>query len=518
MSLWLEDRGRPRQDWAMAEAESNIVEFTVSELSFALRRVVEGSFEQVRVRGEVGRVSRPGSGHIYLDLKDDKAVLAGVVWKGVASRLRFLPEQGLEVIATGKLTTFPGQSKYQIVIDHMEPAGAGALMALLEARRKLLAEEGLFDAARKKPLPYLPGVIGVVTSPSGAVIRDILHRLRDRFPVRVLIWPTRVQGEGAAEEIAAGIAGFNALAADGPIPRPDVMIVARGGGSIEDLWAFNEEVTVRAVADSVIPVISAVGHETDWTLIDHAADLRAPTPTGAAEMAVPVRTELLAALADLESRRQGAMGRGLERRRRDLTALARAMPALADLVAIPRQRLDNAAELLRLKLSGFLGLKRQRFAAIAARLSPATLRRASAQKHDRLRAQHARLVQAVSVRQRHASRDTGRLAQRLRPDLLTRAVGRNRDRLAQAGRLLRSYSYQSVLERGFALVRGADGTMIRSAAAIATGDHISIRFADGDVGAIADGSDTGDPVQPGRRKAAGPKKPAKKPGGQGDLF
>jgi exodeoxyribonuclease VII large subunit len=388
----------------------------------------------------------------------------------------------------------------------------------LEARRKKLAEEGLFDAERKKPLPYLPGIIGVVTSPSGAVIRDILHRLRDRFPVRVLIWPTRVQGEGAAEEIAAGICGFNLLEKDGPIPRPDVMIVARGGGSIEDLWAFNEEVAVRAVADSIIPVISAVGHETDWTLIDHAADLRAPTPTGAAEMAVPVRSELLAALADLESRRQGAMARGLDRRRRDLIALTRAMPALTDLVAIPRQRLDNAAVLLRLKLAGFVGLKRQRFAASAMRLSPTTLRRAATQKHDWLNARHARLVQAISVRQRHAHRDAGRVSQRLRPDLLSRAIARHSDRLAQAGRLLGSYSCQSVLERGFALVRGADGTMIRSAAAIAAGDRLAIRFADGDIGAIADRSDTGRPVRPGRRKTAGLKKTAKKPGGQGDLF
>ncbi|HSG95741.1 MAG TPA: exodeoxyribonuclease VII large subunit, partial [Afifellaceae bacterium] len=382
-------------------------------------------------------------------------------------------------------------------------------------------EEGLFDAERKKPLPYLPAVIGVVTSPSGAVIRDILHRLRDRFPVRVLIWPTRVQGEGAAEEIAAGIAGFNALVEGGPVPRPDVLIVARGGGSIEDLWAFNEEVAVRAVAGSAIPVISAVGHETDWTLIDHAADLRAPTPTGAAEMAVPVRSDLLAALADLESRRQGAIARGLERRRRDLAALARAMPALSDLVAIPRQRLDNAAELLRLKLAGFVGLKRQRFATTGARLSPATLRRASAQKRDRLGAHNARLVQAVSVRLRHARRDVTHISQRLHPDLLSRAIGRNRDRLAQAGRLLGSYSYQSVLERGFALVRGADGTMIRSATAIAAGDHLSIRFADGDVGAVADGPEYGARTRTARRTAADPKKPAKavkKPGDQGDLF
>ncbi len=268
---------------------SNLAELTVSELSQSIKRSLEDTFGYVRVRGEVGRVSRPGSGHVYLDLKDDKAVLAAVIWKGTAGRLRFFPEQGMEVVVSGRITTFPGQSKYQIVIETLEPAGEGALMALLEERKKKLTAEGLFDEARKKPLPFLPAVIGVVTSPTGAVIRDILHRLADRFPRHVLVWPVRVQGESCAAEVAAGIAGFNALQRGGPIPRPDLLIVARGGGSLEDLWGFNEEVVVRAAAASDIPLISAVGHETDWTLIDYAADWRAPTPTAAAERAVPVQ-------------------------------------------------------------------------------------------------------------------------------------------------------------------------------------------------------------------------------------
>ncbi|HSM41422.1 MAG TPA: exodeoxyribonuclease VII large subunit, partial [Afifellaceae bacterium] len=334
----------------MDEQQSNLIEFTVSEISFAVKRSIEEGFSHVRVRGELGRISRPGSGHIYLDLKDDKAVLNGVIWRGTASRLKFQPEQGLEVIATGKLTTFPGQSKYQIVIEQIEPAGAGALMALLEERRKKLAAEGLFDEERKKKLPYLPRVIGVVTSPTGAVIRDILHRLHDRFPVQVLVWPVRVQGEGSAEEVTAAVRGFNALATGGAIPRPDLLIVARGGGSIEDLWSFNEENVVRAVAASDIPVISAVGHETDWTLIDHAADRRAPTPTGAAEMAVPVRAELVANVGDLDNRRALAWARLIDSRRREVVALARAIPSLGDLLAVPRQTLDNLA----LRLQGGL--------------------------------------------------------------------------------------------------------------------------------------------------------------------
>jgi len=270
----------------------NSPEFSVSEISGAVKRTVEGAFAHVRVRGEVGRLSLPRSGHIYLDLKDDRSVLASVVWKGVASRLTHQPEEGMEVIATGRLTTFPGQSKYQLVIEDLQPAGAGALMAMLEKRRKALAAEGLFDDARKQRLPFLPEVIGVVTSPSGAVIRDILHRLRDRFPRKVLIWPVAVQGPKCAPEVANAIRGFNALTPGGALPRPDLLIVARGGGSLVDLWGFNEEEVVRATAPSAIPLISAVGHETDTTLIDYASDYRAPTHTGAADTAVPVRVDI----------------------------------------------------------------------------------------------------------------------------------------------------------------------------------------------------------------------------------
>ncbi|HHG90802.1 MAG TPA: exodeoxyribonuclease VII large subunit, partial [Devosia sp.] len=261
--------------------KSNAHEFTVSELSQSVKRAVEDEFGHVRVRGEVGRLSRPGSGHIYFDLKDDKAVISAVAWKGVASRWRFQPEQGLEVIVTGRMTTFPGQSRYQIIVENVEPAGAGALMALLEERRKKLAAEGLFDAQHKQELPYLPRTIGVVTSPSGAVIRDILHRLADRFPTNVIVWPVRVQGETCAPEVAAAVEGFNMLSPEGNIPRPDLIIVARGGGSVEDLWGFNEEAVVRAISESSIPTISAIGHETDSSLADFAADKRAPTPTGA---------------------------------------------------------------------------------------------------------------------------------------------------------------------------------------------------------------------------------------------
>src|SRR5881628_3042028 len=286
----------------MNEPRLNIVELTVSELSMALKRTIEDSYGYVRVRGELGKVSYHSNGHIYLDLKDDKACLAGVVWRTAAPRIKLKLEAGLEVVVTGRITTFPGQSKYQIVIETLEPAGLGALMALMEERKKKLAAEGLFDPARKQLLPWLPEVIGVVTSPTGAVIRDILHRLQDRFPRRVLVWPVKVQGDGSAEQIAAAIRGFNALPEAGRIPRPDLLIVARGGGSLEDLWTFNEEIVVRAAAESMIPLISAVGHETDVTLIDFAADKRVPTPTAAAEIAVPVRAELLLEVVSLARR------------------------------------------------------------------------------------------------------------------------------------------------------------------------------------------------------------------------
>eukprot|EP01035_Chromulina_nebulosa_P024880 gene24880-32411_t len=316
----------------------NVAEFTVSELSFALKRTVEEGFSHVRVRGEIsGYRGAHSSGHAYFALKDDAAKIEAVVWRGVFGKLRFKPEEGMEVIATGRLTTYPNSSKYQIVIEALEPAGVGALMALLEERKKRFAAEGLFDAGRKKPLPYLPRVIGVVTSPTGAVIRDILHRIADRFPVHVLVWPVRVQGETSAAEVAQAIDGFDRLPAGGRIPRPDLIIVARGGGSLEDLWGFNEEIVVRAVARCSIPLIAAIGHETDWTLIDYVADLRAPTPTGAAEMAVPVRSDLITRVDTLSARLGGAIRRSVELRRSDLRSVTRALPAATDLLATRRQ-------------------------------------------------------------------------------------------------------------------------------------------------------------------------------------
>src|ERR1700676_5147702 len=324
-------------------ARLNIREWTVSELSVALRKTVEDAFGYVRVRGEISGYRGPhSSGHCYFALKDEGAKIEAVVWKGVYGRIRIKPEEGLEVIVCGRLTTYPGQSKYQIVVETLEPAGLGALMALIEERKKKLAAEGLFDAARKQLLPFLPQVIGVVTSPTGAVIRDILHRLADRFPRHVVVWGVRVQGEGSAEQVAAAIRGFNALPPGGPIARPDLLIVARGGGSLEDLWSFNEEIVVRAAAESMIPLISAVGHETDITLIDFAADKRAPTPTAAAEMAVPVRAELFVEVATLARRTMLCWQRGQEGRRNELRAAARALPVAGELLAIPRQRLGGA--------------------------------------------------------------------------------------------------------------------------------------------------------------------------------
>src|ERR1700736_5643075 len=331
----------------MDEPRINIPEWTVSELSAALKRTVEDTYGHVRVRGEISGYRGPhGSGHVYFALKDEGARIDAVIWKSTFGRMRIRPEDGLEVIATGRLTTFPGRSTYQIVIESLEPAGLGALMALLEQRKQKLAAEGLFDEARKQLLPYLPDVIGVVTSPTGAVIRDILHRLADRFPRHVLVWPVRVQGDGAADEIAAAIDGFNALPEAGAIPRPDLLIVARGGGSIEDLWSFNEEIVVRAAADSMIPLISAVGHETDVTLIDFVSDRRAPTPTAAAEIAVPVRAELIARIDGLARRAFACWSRGQEHRRTELRAAARALPTRDMLLAIPRQRLDACAHRL----------------------------------------------------------------------------------------------------------------------------------------------------------------------------
>ena len=505
----------------MAEpALKNAVEWTVSELSAALKRTVEDAYGYVRVRGEVSgfRGASP-SGHCYFRLKDDKAVLEGVIWKGTFGRMRVKPEEGLDVIATGRLTTFPGSSKYQIVIDSLEPAGIGALMKLLEERKKKLAAEGLFDEARKQLLPFIPEVIGVVTSPTGAVIRDILHRLADRFPRRVLVWPVRVQGETSAAEVANGIEGFNALPEHGPLPRPDLIIVARGGGSLEDLWSFNEEIVVRAAAASMIPLISAVGHETDFTLIDFAADWRAPTPTAAAEKAVPVRSELLVRLSQLGARKLSCWQRGIEQRRKELNLLTRALPK--DILAQPRQQLDSLAERLPRALRANAQIHHTQYSRVASRLSPRLLSNQIERRRERYTNLKGRLstsllanAQAHRARlARHRDRVTacGNAAHRAMRTYLDRGTAR----VERAERLLAAFSYRDVLKRGFALVRDGEGRPLRAAADVPTGMRLEIEFADGRVGAIADGE--------ARPAPAAKPKPRSKggeggPGGQGSLF
>lgn len=522
-----------------APAGANAPAMTVSELSAGVKRTIEGAFDHVRVRGEVGRVSRPRSGHIYLDLKDDRAVLATICWKGAAARLAVQPEEGMEVIATGRLTTFPGQSRYQLVIESLEPAGVGALMAMLDKRRRALDAEGLFDPARKRRLPFLPTVIGVVTSPSGAVIRDILHRLADRFPRKVLVWPVAVQGDRCAKEVAAAIAGFNALPPGGRIPRPDVLIVARGGGSLEDLWGFNEEIVVRAAAASQIPLISAVGHETDNTLIDLAADMRAPTPTAAAELAVPVRAELLAGLAGLEERRLRAAARALADRRTRLRDLSRALPRPEQLLADRIQRLDALADRLPRALAAFAAVKRNEIArGPAARFAPGLLSGALARRRDRLEDRAARLSPALTRMTGRARERLGAVTARLRParaaaDIARErsalaglgarldragALGARRERLETVARLLEGYSHRATLARGFAIARLEDGAMLRAADAAPEGARITLEFGAGPrLSALSLGPDGGAatpaPARPARRK------PARKPGGtQGSLF
>ncbi len=470
----------------MDQPRSNTPEFTVSELAQAVRRTVEDEFQYVRVRGEIsGFRGQHSSGHAYFTLKDAEAAIDAVVWKTTWMRLRFKPEEGLEVIATGRLTTFPRSSKYQIVIEQIEPAGAGALMALLEERRKKLAAEGLFAKERKKPLPYLPRVIGVVTSPTGAVIRDILHRLDDRFPSHVIVWPVHVQGDLAAAEIANAVAGFNAMPEGGHIPRPDLLIVARGGGSIEDLWSFNEEIVVRAVAASRIPVISGVGHETDTTLCDYAADMRAPTPTAAAEAAVPVRAELIAYVEDQGQRTRTVVRRQLANSRDRLRAAAGELPRPLDLLGIARQRLDRASDNLASSLRHLGQNKRLRLTAAAAKLSPQTL-------VADLRHAQARLAPA-----------TDRLQPALRRIIVTRG-----NQLTSLGKLLESYSYKGVLDRGFALIVDDQGHIVRSRSAVRPGQLLAIEVADGQFGAAVSGA----PVS--RKKP----RPPKDDGGQESLF
>ncbi len=432
-----------------------------------LKRTVEDRFGFVRLRGELSGVKRAASGHLYCCLKDESAVIDGVMWRGPATALAFRPEDGLEVVASGKLTTYPGRSKYQIVIDRLELAGEGALLALFEKMRRRLAAEGLFDPASKRALPYLPLTIGVVTSPTGAVIRDILHRLADRFPTHVLVWPVLVQGNGAADQVAAAIRGFSALAQGGAIRRPDLVIIARGGGSIEDLWSFNEEAVVRAIAECTIPTISAVGHETDTTLADHAADRRAPTPTAAAEIAVPVLRELAATVADFGVRQQRCAMRPVTLGRERLDARAKGLPRPEALLAPQAQKLDDLAERLR-----------------------RGLRDRAAQARERLQHDNARLA----------------------PALLRHRFERGRDRLAASVRLMASLDPDAVLQRGYVRVTGAGGRTVTEAVAARDEAALTLKFRDGvlDVAPLAGQQRKPRPVAPTKRSAASP--------GQDDLF
>jgi exodeoxyribonuclease VII large subunit len=498
----------------MPEPVTNTPEFTVSELAGALKRTIEETFSLVRLRGEISNYRGPhSSGHAYFCLKDQNARIDAVIWKSTFLRLKTKPEEGLEVIATGKVTTFPGKSAYQIVIESLEPAGIGALMALLEERRRKLAAEGLFDEARRRPLPFLPNVIGVVTSPTGSVIRDILHRIGERFPRHVLVWPVRVQGETCAQEVAAAIDGFNGLSFDGAPRRPDIIIVARGGGSLEDLWGFNDEIVARAAAASQIPLISAIGHETDWTLLDFVADLRAPTPTGAAEKSVPVKIELAAALVDLGRRHGGAALRAIVQRRSEWRALVRALPRAEDIFALARQRCDRASAQLSNFVATALDRRRIALGQLAHRLANQAPQAKMARAGQRLEALDHRLRHGLTVakdRRRqelfHASRRLrGALAARTRLETERIAAGwqtivrldrrmlnlvhtgleRRRTALAAREKLLDSLGYRQVLARGFTLVRNAEGRPLRLAAEVEPNTRLDIEFADGHRTAIA---------------------------------
>ena len=499
----------------------NVPEYSVSELSGSVKRLIEGEFSHVRVRAEVGRVTRPRSGHLYLDLKDERSVIAAVMWKGLAARLEALPEEGMEVIATGKMTTFPGQSRYQIVLEDVRPAGAGALMAMLEKRKAMLAAEGVFDPARKQALPYLPEVIGVVTSPTGAVIRDILHRLRERFARKVLIWPVSVQGQACAGEVVRAIEGFNRLSPGGALPRPDLLIVARGGGSVEDLWGFNEESVARAAAASRIPLISAVGHETDTTLIDHASDQRAPTPTAAAEMAVPVRTQLVAHIEGQGARMTHALAQRLEMLAHRMRDLARALPRAQDLLRGPGQRLDLASERLGQGLRRRVDLDRLRLSQASGSLRPAMLRQALTNEERRLGERNARLIEALPrlAGQRRLRLDG--LSGLLRPQQFRRDLSAARERFAtfsnrldaaqsghlaqiraQLGALVRladTLSYKATLARGFVVLRG-DGHVLTSKAAAIQAGRLEVEFADGILRLGSGGKKPSQPAPPEQGK------------------
>ncbi len=442
----------------------NAKPYSVSELAFALKRTIEDAYGFVRLRGELSKVTFHGNGHVYLDLKDERASISGVIWKGQVRGLAVRPETGLEVIVTGKVTTYPGRSQYQIIIETMEAAGVGALLAQLERLKAKLAAEGLFEAARKRPLPAMPGVIGVITSPTGAVIRDILHRISDRWPCRVIVWPVVVQGDQAAAQVRAAIEGFGALDPTGPVPWPDLIIVARGGGSVEDLWPFNDEALARAAAASPIPLISAVGHETDTTLIDFVSDRRAPTPTAAAEIATPVYAELAAALADHERRLIQCGARAIEHRRSRVAAAARGLPRPTELMAIATQSLDLASSRLGAALQRNVDAHRHDLSAAASPLKPSLLTGSIAVKSQRLAALAARLAPSVG-----------------------RRIDQAAARLESADKLRLSFEPYGPLRRGFALVRHANGHLARSAADLESGETLSLKFADGERVAVVDG-------------------------------
>ncbi len=469
-----------------APTPGNAPEFSVSDISGAIKRMIEGEFANVRVRGEVGRVVIARTGHMYFDLKDDRNVLAAVSWKGQVGKLSHIPEEGMEVVATGRLTTFGPQSKYQLNVEDVTPAGAGALMAMLEKRRAVLAAEGLFDADRKRPLPYLPDVIGVVTSPTGAVIRDILHRLRDRFPRKVLVWPVAVQGKDCAAQVARAIAGFNAMTPGGVLPRPDLIIVARGGGSIEDLWGFNEEIVVRAAASSVIPLISAVGHETDTTLIDHAADRRAPTPTAAAEMAVPVRLDLMGWVDGQGARMTQIMAQAVTLRAQRLRDVSRGLPSQDRLLDTPRQRLDAVADRLPNALRAVVARRRVALSDVAGSVRPAVLSRLVTNERRALEVLGARLVPAMTRMVADARKSAAKDCDRLEA-LTARAqtawqtqMARRADRLAGLDRLRETLGYTATLGRGYAVVR-ADGAVATTTADVRAARKVEVEFADGRV-------------------------------------
>ena len=534
---------------------TNASEFTVSELSGAIKKTVENGFGHVRLRGEISGYRGPhSSGHCYFALKDDRSKIEAVIWRGVYSKLKIKPEEGMEVIAQGRVTTYPNSSKYQIVIEALEPAGVGALMALLEERKKKFAAEGLFEESRKRKIPFLPRVVGIVTSPTGAVIRDMMHGFMERCPAHVIVWPARVQGDGSAEEVAAGIRGFNALSNSSRIPRPDLLIVARGGGSLEDLWSFNEEVVVRAAAESDIPLISAVGHETDWTLIDLVADARAPTPTKAAEWAVPVFSDLASQIDELSHRLKTASRRSLEDARTNLRAAVRGLPRPGDLVALPRQRFDAIERRLSYGLLANTRAHGSRFATVSARLRPTTLLAMAQSSRSRLELLQRRQTAALHAIIGRQRTEFERVRGRLNPEPIryrvkfgrerfvalsrqvqqarARHLSELRKRLEASGKLLHSLSYQSILARGFAVVRGPEGETIRSVGQVQPGMAMNVEVRDGRFQVEQNGGTTTPRGSQGPKDDGSSVKPRAKPGsvrslvsgqgkgggGQGTLF